>query len=443
MADFTVGMAEVDYTPQIGLPLVGNFREDYASRGIHDPLFAKAIVIANSAGGIVAMLAVDNSGLDRDGVAMMRRFIASQCDVPHENILIATTHTHSAPPTRPIAGLPEVDAATMEAFLKKAATAVVQAAGDRRPAGLAVGATRQEGISFNRRLKCTDGKTHMNWEGLDRDFVVEPQGPIDPQVVTVSVERQGAAAGALVNFALHPAILAGDNWLYSADFPGCLAGALGRMFGGDFTGMYFNGCCGNVNHIDYQDPLQGRGYQMCQRVGHMLAVAAHEAMQRAVPVRGDRIEVSRQSVRLDRVKISDERCTWSRQVLEKAMTSPTPGQVDGLPDEFYARAYLRMAEKQHIPDEVEVMAIRLGDLAVVGMPGEAFCEFGMEIKRTSPARHTIVIELANDSIGYLPTPESFEQGGYEPTPGSTHYQKDAGQRLTASAMDQLTELFAQ
>ena len=72
------------------------------------------------------------------------------------------------------------------------------------------------------------------------------------------------------------------------------------------------------------------------------------------------------------------------------------------------------------------MSLHVG---IVGLPGEMFSEFGMEIKKRSPAKHTLVIELANDGIGYLPTSVSFEQGGYEPSTGSTMYVKGAGEKL--------------
>ena len=86
--------------------------------------------------------------------------------------------------------------------------------------------------------------------------------------------------------------------------------------------------------------------------------------------------------------------------------------------------------------------MRFGDLAVAALPGEVFVEFGLEIKRRSPAGHTMVIHLANDWIGYLPTEEAFAQGGYEPTPAATHYDRTAGRRVTESAVAQLEALFA-
>ena len=59
MAGFRVGVATVDVTPPVGLPLLGNFRDDYAARGTHDPLCAKAMVFADAAGNKAARLVVD------------------------------------------------------------------------------------------------------------------------------------------------------------------------------------------------------------------------------------------------------------------------------------------------------------------------------------------------------------------------------------------------
>ncbi len=55
----------------------------------------------------------------------------------------------------------------------------------------AFGTTQENRVAFHRRLRCNDGKTHMNWEGLDPEFVIEPLGPIDPQVTTLSIDQEG------------------------------------------------------------------------------------------------------------------------------------------------------------------------------------------------------------------------------------------------------------
>ncbi|MER3406109.1 MAG: hypothetical protein C4289_13895 [Chloroflexota bacterium] len=63
--------------------------------------------------------------------------------------------------------------------------------------------------------------------------------------------------------------------------------------------------------------------------------------------------------------------------------------------------------------ETEVQALRIGDAAVVALPGEIFVELGLAIKAQSPFATTLLAELANDYIGYVPTTRAFHEGGYE------------------------------
>jgi len=434
-----IGFADANFTPPPGLPLMGNFRTDYAARGVHDPLFARAIAFEDSKGARAAILSLDLCMLDRVNVARIRECVRSRCGLPGENLLVAATHTHSGPAPMRLGSLPKCDDADIEKFLCKAAEAVPAALANLQESQLMAGSTSERWLSFNRRLLAKDGATRMNWEQLDPGTVVRALGPIDPELRVLAVERDGRPLAAAVNFGLHPAILAGDNWLYSADYPGYLIEALERLCGPPFFTAFWNRCCGNVNHLDYSDPLQGRGYQEAQRIGYALAIAARQALDAAAPAGGGPVMVSRELVELKRLAISDEQARWCRAVLGRSPKAP--GQVDGLPDEYYAVTRLAMYEKQHMPDAVEVMAIRLSDIGIVGLPGEMFCEYGIDIEKRSPAAHTFVIELANDAIGYLPTPEAFAQGGYEPSAGATFYTQEAGQKLTDCALRQLQRLF--
>jgi hypothetical protein len=61
----------------------------------------------------------------------------------------------------------------------------------------------------------------------------------------------------------------------------------------------------------------------------------------------------------------------------------------------------------------EMMAARLGTLALVGLPGELACSLGRHIKQHSPFAHTCPVGLVNDQVGYLITEASRRLGGYE------------------------------
>lgn len=439
-----IGIGEVNYTPEVGMAMAGNYRgDDYASRGVHDSLYAKAIVAANEQGEKAAMLTVDICYIPKESIEMMRAYIASNTTIKPGNIMIMATHTHSGP-------VGELHAPKAKEYLTKAASAVVQADRALKPTVLSVGRSNEERVSHNRRLKCKDGTTHMCWEKFEPGFVLEPWGPIDPELITLSIAQEGKPTGVIVNFACHATTLTGNNWLYTADYPGYLGEAIRRVKGQDYMPMFFNGTCGNVTQVDYRVGFPDT-YQECQRIGYILGVSALEAISNEKPVASDVVAISREMVPVKRMTITDEQFAWAQAILKKVEKEGMPPlQADGIPDAQYAKDWVEMRNNQDVVDSLEVMVVRVGDAAFVGLPGEMFTEFGIEIKAKSPCRNTMVMGLTNDERGYFPTKESFTQGpkgftpmitGYETTPGTTRYEIGAGEKLTESAIKQLEALF--
>jgi hypothetical protein len=439
-----IGIAELNYNPEVGLDLVGNYRgDDYASRGVHDSLFAKALVASDGNGNKVAILSVDICTFTREPVEFMRSYIASKTDIKAENVMIMATHTHSGPPS-------DLDAPKAKEYLTRAADAVLLANAQLKPTVISAGRSEESRISHNRRLKCKDGSTHMCWEKFEPGYVIEPWGTIDPEVITLSFEQEGKETGVLVNFGCHATTLTGDNWLYTADYPGYLAEAIKKVKGEDFKSLFLNGCCGNVTQVDYRIGFPSN-FQECQRIGYILAVAAMESMKSAQPVSTDIIAVSREMVPLNRINISDEQLEWAEKLMKKVEKEGMPPiQKDGMPDAYYAKEWIELRKTQDVTDSVEVMTIRIGDLAFVGLPGEIFQEFGNYIKAKSPCKNTIVTGLTNDERAYFPTAVSFTQGpkgftpyitGYETTPGSTLYEPGSGEKMAESAVNQLKRIF--
>jgi len=439
-----IGIAESNYTPEVGLDMAGNYRgDDYASRGVHDSLYAKAIVASNEKGEKAALLTVDICYIPKESIDMMRGYIASNTTIEPGNIMITSTHTHSGP-------VGQLDAPKAKEYLSKAADAVIKADKNLKATVLSIGRSSEDRVSHNRRLRCKDGTTHMCWEKFEPGFVIEPWGPIDPELITMSIAQEGKPTGVLVNFACHATTLTGNNWLYTADYPGYLAEAIRRVKGNDYIPMFFNGCSGNVTQVDYRIGFPDT-YQECQRIGYILGVSALEAIKNEKPISSDVVVVSREMVPVKHITITDEQYAWAQAVLEKVKREGMPPlQADGIPDAQYAKDWVEMRQNQDKIDSLEVMVVRIGDAAFVGLPGEMFTEFGLEIKAKSPCRNTMVMGLTNDERGYFPTKVSFTQGpkgftpmitGYETTPGTTRYEIGAGEKLTASAIRQLENLF--
>ncbi len=439
-----VGIAEVNYTPDVGLDIVGNYRgDDYASRGIHDSLYARAFVARGENGVEAAVLTVDIAVFNKETTNYMREYIESKTGIEKNNIMILATHTHSGPKS-------DLSAPKAKEYLLKAADAVVRAHENLAPSVLYAGRSKEDRISHNRRLKAKDGTTHMTWEGMDPDLIEGSWGTKDPEVITFTINQDGKDIGSIVNFGCHVTTLTGSNWLWSADFPGYMVECIRKVKGEDYLPLFFNGPCGNVTQIDNEVGFLDT-YQEAQRIGYLLGVGALEAIQNQRPVEGGDVLVSQEFVPLKRITITNEQLAWAEKVMERvAREGMPPIQQDGIPDEMYAQNWIKMREIQDQVDSLELQVIRVGELAFVGLTGEPFNEFGVDIKAKSPSPFTMVMGNANDRTRYFPTRVSFTQGpegytpyitGYETNPGSTIYEIGAGETMAAAAVKQLEDLF--
>lgn len=439
-----VGIAEVNYTPDVGLDIVGNYRgDDYASRGIHDSLYARAFVARGVNGVEAAVLTVDIAVFNKETTNYMREHIESKTGIEKNNILILATHTHSGPKS-------DLSAPKAKEYLMKAADAAVRAHENLAPSVLYAGRSKEDRISHNRRLKAKDGTTHMTWEGMDPDLIEGSWGTKDPDVITFTINQDGKDIGSIVNFGCHVTTLTGSNWLWSADFPGYMVESIRKVKGEDYLPMFFNGPCGNVTQINNDVGFLDT-YEEAQRIGYLLGVGALEAIQNQRPVIGGDVLVSQEFVPLKRITITDEQLAWAEKVMERvAREGMPPIQQDGIPDEMYAQNWIKMREIQDQVDSLELQVIRVGELAFVGLTGEPFNEFGVDIKAKSPSPFTMVMGNANDRTRYFPTRVSFTQGpegftpyitGYETNPGSTIYEIGAGETMAAAAVKQLEDLF--
>jgi len=440
MSQYEVGFSVIEFTPPVGTPIGGNFRADYASRGIIEPLLANAMVVRDE-NSAVAMVSADLLTVPESMMEEIRQRVSQRCPLPSENILIAATHTHSGPATLELTDGNLASEEILQSITQSIADAVANAYRAMEPAIIRLSRFTEESLVFNRRLRMKDGSVRMNWEKLNPSDIDGPLGPTDPEGFMVSVSNNGRLRGLLINYALHPAVLAGENWNLGPDWPGFLREALARYVGGDIPILYFNGTQGNINHVDAWDPLQGRGLKEAQRIGYVLATAAVSSSFNMQRIDGP-VGVSSEDLLVNRRRISTQAVAEAEKRLAALGTLTVQGQEDGMPAWFFDKELVEHAKRQNEPVSLEVQTIRIGDIGLVGFPGEFFVEYGLELKRHSPAEFTIPLGLANGEVGYVPTPEAVEQGGYE---GMTwrynQLEADAGEKVVHSAIRQMERLF--
>lgn len=439
---YEIGVGTADITPPVGTALAGNFRDDYASRGVHEPLRARALVVRQG-DRAVAVIVADLLSVPEVLVRRVREQVQQACGLQAAQVMVAATHTHSGPAVEPVAG-PDESSAAIECVLPGMVESCVQAWRACRPMRLWSAVAHGEDLFYNRRIRLRDGSTVMNWTLPPPASIDQALGPVDPEIgVLFCGDDASHPAVVASNAALHAAVLAGDNWLINPDWPGYYYRAIQQVFGPDTTAIFLQGAEGNINHIDLHDRLQGRGFKEAQRIGSAMALAAAATRFAAQPVLGP-LSWSSEVVSLPPRQISEDQLAWAQQMIsQSAHSAAAPaGQVDGIPDQVFARDQLELAQRSE-PYAAEIQVLRIGEVAIVGLPGEFFVEFGLAIKRASPARITLVAGLANGSTGYVPTAEAFDEGGYEPT--AWRYSKlapQAGMICVESARRQLGSLFA-
>ncbi len=423
------GYAESSITPECGVPLMGNTREDYRSTGVHDPLYCKALAL-RSGERVLGILAVDLCMVPAFLSLMIRSRIPD--DIP---MMICATHTHAGPSVLSLYGAPAAEHTELERIARLCARTFQRALQSLQPASLRFGEAECGGISFCRRLKGIDGSTVMNWEMPDPDSVERPWSIPDRRVRTLEAETRSSRI-ILVHFPLHPAVLDYSNSLFSRDFPLYLDEGMRQITPGTVRTMFINGCCGDINHIDYTDPeAPRRGYAAAQRIGYALALSAFEAVSKASPAQSDVIDFRCRSVNLKRFEVSQE-------MIDAAQASAQQGDIsDGIPGSQAVTMLSRMKQMQHTPLTASAALFRISDMPFFGLPGEVFSDLKQKLGRSIQTDTFIAAELVNHAIGYIPTEEAFGQGGYETQAGASHIAPGEGERLMDTCRDMYQMLF--
>lgn len=423
-SDLKAGFAKVDVTPPVGAIITGPMGPK--STGTDDPLWARAMVV-QSGSKKLALVGIDLVKIRLDLSDKAIELVTQQTDITRDGILICPSHNHSSP-LIPMDGDKAIaNKAYIDTLPKLISDAIVQANKVLQLARMSVGRSIVLEGHINRRLITkTDGLVLNTWLKKVNDLKEVPQllgteSVIDPELWLVRFDSlEGKMLGSLVNFTCHPCLhdrIETHNW--SADFPGVIADTLAKEFGEQAIGVFTQGASGNI-----QPPVCWAP-DWKERAG-VFAKAAVEAAKSAMPVEGP------VPVDYRRRDVDVPRCNAEAQ---------NPLKITRLgwrPESFEGAK--RTAESMPKMRKVPVSAARIGPFAIATNAGELFVEWGIEVKKRSPFRHTILTELTNEAAGYEPTRLAFEHEGYETLAGVNFIAVDGIQKLVDTAVELLEEL---
>jgi len=425
------GCAKVNITPPVGVWLSGYGSRDRPSDGIVDELYAKALVL-DGGSKTIAIVSADLLGVPLEITAQIRKRVKEKNGIPEKNVLVCGTHTHFGPKIfaktkiGPEAPDNTVDKSYVQTLIKKMANSVFLA--HKNMQEVRIGATKGEipEIIYNRRPKSSGGSVKMAFslspevvatrrivrgpEGLVRvTFTGRPEepklifGPIDPEAWVLRVENtEGEIVGSIVNFACHAVSgSAYSDWFYSisADFPGHTMGVVEQAEGA--ICLFTSGTAGNMVPIK-------RGKKPRLQIGKALAGEVLKRLQ-FVPTTGE----------------------VTLKTLKKEIDLPLKKTLS--PDRIID------GDKTKKTLTTEIQVLKIGELYILGLPGEVLVEVGLEIKKRAGLENLFIIAHSNDAIGYVCHSQAYEEGGYEPGSG-TNLAKGAGEIMIKQVLDLLNQI---
>ena len=457
----------IDISPLVGTHLAGSGAGDHRpTRTVLDPLYARAIVFA-AGGRRVCLVILDLTIVTGEYTDRIRTAICEQTGIERDAIMVQATQTHSAPslgyfmldPDFPLETSEETEylRGAERAYGDRAAAAAVEAAveasGRLQPARIGLGRGVLGDLAFNRRGVRRDGTIFMP-RSLGRDQqpfgiseVCYLEGPIDPEVGVCCVQdMDGRPLAFLLHYTCHPVNAYGNRETFlaaSADWPGAWAREMQQTFGADTVPLVVNGCCGNINPWHpFDSEFKPDHRRMGRELSGMSESILHDMTFEGEATLDTRIE----KIGLPFREISDERLREVDVILTEHPKPPreADGQVD---PRWFRAASTRSVELCRQRDgafSYEIQAFRIGELGIVGLPGEPFVEGQLALKVNSAAPYLFPAHLTTHYVGYLPTREAYFRGGHEANEDVTYWAKLAPgclETVITRARDLVQELF--
>lgn len=368
-AELRVGVGKAVITPDPLLPITGGVGPGHPSTGKQGELHARAMVFQQGETK-VAVVQLDLLGFPSVLCARVHKQVSR---IPADNILIGSTHTHSAPDCY---GFPGADGKTtadlqyMDFVCNQAAIAINQALDNLQTAHLKIATGEAQ------------GKIAYNYYAPEL---------YDPRMSVIqAVTPAGKTIGTLVNYAIHPEVLGSELGLVSPDLVGPLCDKLEADLGG--MGMFMNGAQGGMVTADNRlldQPSDARNarwqdartWEECLRIGHLMASEAQRIIKDAPPQTDPALACHAREVKFP---VSSD-LMWAI--------------ILGSPLKYPYNDDKSITTRMNL--------VNIGDAQILTIPGEALPNIGYYLKRNMKGEHNLLFGLTNDAFGYILTKVDF------------------------------------
>ena len=421
MNNLSVGFARIDNTPPLGAPIDGYTFQRY-SEGVLDPIEINTVAFSDGERRailvVIDVMLVGNKHADKLRVAINER-----TGVPVDSIYITATHTHTAP-SSPKASDDDIATEYYTAMQRRVADSAVLALEDLAPARMGFGEGKAENVSFCRRFRMKDGSCQTN-PGVNNPNIDHPMSEVDVRVGVLRFDREGKESVVIANFPNHPDTV-GGNYI-SADWPGAARRTVERVYD-NAKCVLVNGAQGDINHVnvhptggygnglfnDFDDVA--RGYDHTQYIGRVVAAGVMQAYDKVEYVDVDTIGTLVKTILIPSNKAEPSELPEAHRIWklhQDGKDSEIPYQ--GMMLTTVVAEARRMVQLENAPEsfEMNLIGLRLGEIAFVGIPGEPFELVGTSLKDSGIYKLVIPTCITNGYQGYFPSRSAYDEGGYE------------------------------
>ncbi|MBX3177090.1 MAG: hypothetical protein KF886_07015 [Candidatus Hydrogenedentes bacterium] len=398
------GVYNVDVSPPIGSPVA------YApAREIVDPLSARGIVLLG-AGDPIVLCAVDFIGIGNEGYDAWRRALAEAAGTSPGRVALHALHQHDGcrcdfGAERLLAehglGGRWFDEPFLRDAIARTAAAVREAAAGARPVTHAgFGRGKVEKVASNRRILGEDGKVKIVRfsRTSDPEAIAAPEGLVDPWLKSVSLWDGEDPVAVLTYYATHPQSYYGKGDV-TCEFPGLARNAREARTG--VPHIHFTGAAGNIAAGKYNDGSPENRPVLAARMEAGME-AAWQATEKT-PIRAGDIEWRSRNIQLPIAPHLDEGSLRA--------TLANPDAEDKA--RFSAALKLAWIGRTNAAAGIDLTALRLGAIWLLGLPGESFVEYQLAAQDMRPGDRVCTAAYADYGPGYIGTEIAYTQGGYE------------------------------
>jgi hypothetical protein len=387
------GVSKVAITPAQAMPMAGFASRTHNSEGMIHDLWAKALVLEDSAGKRAVMISSDLLGFPKVISDNIRNKLKAKFGLNRDQILLNSSHTHSAPVLdAALVDIYILDKEQLESITRYSSLLeeqIVKLVGEGiknlEPAELFIqnGVTR---FQVNRRNNNAVTLTQLS----------ELQGPNEYAVPVIKVlNSKGDIKAIAFGYACHPTVL--NGYQYSGDYPGFTQIELEKAHPGA-TALFFQGAGAD------QNPLPRNTVPLARQYGKELAAAVERVLEEDMKKIPSKLVTAYSELILPLDNLPTE-----ADLIKISKTSDVPYQkrwAERILSELKAGSKMITS----YPYPVQIWTI--GNHPLVSLGGELVVGYAINVKQML-GPDAIVFGYSNDVMNYIPTSTILKEGGYE------------------------------